>query len=79
FPKWLTDAFKIYLLPAVWGAVFGQFALRGPMYAIPALIIAWIPLVLGWKAYFIIPTAVFGTLLFGYALYKWRNIAPKAG
>ena len=79
FPKWLTDAFKIYLLPAVWGAVFGQFALRGPMYAIPALIIAWIPLVLGWKAYFIIPTAVVGTLLGGYALDKWRNIAPKAG
>ncbi|MBC7231981.1 MAG: hypothetical protein H5T68_01890 [Chloroflexi bacterium] len=79
FPKWLTDAFKVYLLPAVWGAVFGQFALRGPMYAIPALIIAGIPLVLGWKAYFIIPIAVFGTVLVAYAMYKWFKIAPKAG
>ena len=79
FPEWLTNAFKIYLLPAVWGAVFGQFALRGPVYAIPALIIAGVPLLLGWKAYFIIPIAVFGTLLLAYALYKWRGIAPVTG
>jgi len=79
FPVWLTNAFKTYLLPAVWGAVFGQFALRGPVYAIPALIIAGVPLLLGWKGYFIIPIAVFGTLLLAYALYKWRGIAPSKG
>jgi len=79
FPKWLTDAFKIYLLPAVWGAVFGQFALRGPVYAIPAVIIAGVPLLLGWKAYLVIPVAVFGTILVAWALYRWRNIAPRVG
>lgn len=52
FPVWLTEAFKVYLLPAIWGAVFGEFALMGPIYALPALIIAGIPLLLGWKAYF---------------------------
>ena len=78
FPPWLTDAFKTYLLPAVLGAVFGQFALRGPVYAVPALIIASIPLLLGWQAYFIIPAAVVGTVLLGYALFKWKGIAPKA-
>jgi len=79
FPPWLTDAFKVYLLPAVLGAVFGQFVLRGPTYAIPALIIAGVPLLLGWKAYLIIPVAVFGTLAVGYALYRWKGIAPRAG
>jgi len=29
FPEWWQVAFKTYLLPAVFGAVFGQFALRG--------------------------------------------------
>jgi len=76
FPTWLTEAFKVYLLPAIWGAVFGEFALMGPIYALPALIIAGIPLLLGWKAYFTIPIAVFGTILFGWALYRWRGIVP---
>lgn len=79
FPPWLTAAFKNYLLPAVLGAVFGQFALRGPVYAIPALIIAAVPLLLGWQAYFIIPVAVLGTVLLGYALYRWKGIAPRTG
>ena len=34
---------------------------------------------LGLKAYFTIPIAVFGTILFGWILYKWRNIAPSEG
>ncbi len=79
FPLWLTNAFKVYLLPAVLGAVFGQFALRGPVYVLPALVIAGVPLLLGWKAYWIIPFAVFGTLAVGYALYRWRGIAPRTG
>ena len=76
FPTWLTEAFKAYLLPAVWGAVFGEFALMGPIYALPALIIAGVPLLLGLPAYFTIPIAVFGTILFGWILYKWRGITP---
>ena len=76
---WLMDAFKLYLLPALLGAVFGQFALRGPVYAIPALFIAGAPLLLGWKAYLIIPFAALGTVLLGYALFKWRGIAPRTG
>ncbi len=79
FPAWLTSAFKLYLLPAVWGAVFGQFALRGPWYVIPALVIAGIPLLLKWPGYVVIPLAVFGTLAIGWILYKRFNIAPQAG
>jgi hypothetical protein len=79
FPPWLTDAFKVHLLPAVLGAVFEQSVLRGPVYAVPALLIAGVPLLLGWKAYFIIPIAVFGTLAVGYALFQWKGIAPRAG
>lgn len=79
FPTWLTDAFKLYLLPAVWGAVFGQFALRGPYYVIPALVIAGIPLLLKWPGYVVIPLAVFGTLAVAIFLYRKFNLAPQSG
>jgi hypothetical protein len=78
-PAWLVDAFSTYLLPAVWGAVLGQFALRGPYYIIPAVLFAGIPLFLKWPPYVGIPMAVFGTLLTGWLLYKGFKIAPKIG
>jgi hypothetical protein len=78
-PGWLALAFKTYLLPAVWGAVLGQFALRGPYYIIPALFFAGIPLLLKWPPYVAIPMAVFGTLLCGLLLYKGFKISPKTG
>lgn len=77
FPAWLTTAFKTFLLPAVWGAVFGQFALRGFYYIIPALVFAGVPLYLGWPGYYTIPIAVFGTLITGYLMYKYLKISPK--
>lgn len=70
FPQWWQDAFKTYLLPAVFGAVFGQFALRGWKYAPVALILALIPILLKAPAYVSIPVAVFGTILFGRLIYK---------
>jgi len=70
FPEWVKDAFSTYLLPAVFGAVFGEFTLRGPRYAPVALLLSLVPIWLGWKAYFTIPIAVFGTILFGWAMYK---------
>jgi hypothetical protein len=79
FPPAVTDAFTNYLLPAVWGAVFGQFALRGPYYVIPALLVAGIPILLGWPAYFVIPIAVFGTLIVAWLMYRQFNIAPHRG
>jgi hypothetical protein len=78
-PAWLAEAFKTYLLPAVWGAVLGQFALRGPYYLIPALFFAGIPLLLKWPPYVGIPMAVFGTLLAGLLLYKGFRLSPKIG
>ena len=70
FPAWLQDAFKKFLLPAVFGAVFGQFALRGMKYAPIALILALVPLLLKWKAYVVIPIAVFGTIIIGRFIYQ---------
>jgi len=69
FPPWVQDAFKRFLLPAVFGAVFGQFALRGMKYAPIALILALVPLLLKWKAYAVIPIAVFGTIIIGRLIY----------
>jgi hypothetical protein len=76
-PAWLAEAFKMYLLPAVWGAVLGQFALRGLYYIIPAMCFAGIPLFLKLPAYAGILIAVFGTVLTGWLLYKRFKISPK--
>ncbi len=38
-----------------------------------------VPLLLGWKPYWIMPVAVVGTVLVGYALLRWKGIAPRAG
>lgn len=70
FPEWWQIAFKTYLLPAVFGAVFGQFALRGWKYAPIALILPIVMLLLGWKAYVVIPITVLGTILFGRLTYR---------
>ncbi len=79
FPPWIQDAFKTYLLPAVFGAVFGQFALRGFKYAIVALILATLPLLLAWKAYVVIPLAVFGTILIGRLMYRKGTTQVEEG
>lgn len=70
FPEWLVDAFKGYLLPAVFGACWGQFVLRGPRYAPAAVILALVPLLLNWPTYIVMPVGVIGTFLFGWWLYK---------
>jgi len=70
FPEWWQVAFKTYLLPAVFGAVFGQFALRGWKYAPIALILAAGMLLLKWPAYVVIPVTVLGTILFGRLTYR---------
>jgi hypothetical protein len=78
FPPPVQDAFKRFLLPAVFGAVFGQFALRGFIYAPVALILALVPLYLKWPGYSAIPLAVFGTILFGRLLYRQgKTRAPE--
>ena len=78
FPAPVQDAFKRFLLPAVFGAVFGQFALRGFRYAPVALILTLIPLYLKWPPHAAIPLAVFGTILFGRAIYRrGKTQAPE--
>lgn len=69
FSPWLQDAFKSYLLPATWGAVFGLFALRGLRYAPAALVLALTVILLKWPPYLAIPITVFGTILVGRVIY----------
>jgi hypothetical protein len=70
FPPWIQDAFKKFLLPAVFGAVFGQFALRGKRYAPIALVLALVPILLKWPPYVTIPLAVFGTIIIARLMYR---------
>ena len=78
FSEWIRDAFSTYLLPAVFGAVFGQFTLRGWRYAPVALILALIPMFFNAPAYVTIPIAVFGTIIFGRVAFNlWGWGKPK--
>ena len=79
FPEWWQVAFKTYLLPAVFGAVFGQFALRGFKYAPVALVLALVPILLKWPTYVVIPLAVFGTILFGRLTYRRGKTTVEEG
>lgn len=79
FPEWWQVAFKTYLLPAVFGAVFGQFALRGFKYAPVALVLALVPILLKWPTYVVIPLAVFGTILFGRLTYRRGKTTMEEG
>jgi hypothetical protein len=69
-PKSVTGAFD-FLLPCLWGAIFGQFAIRGLPYAIIALIVG-IPMVLfsGIPAWTQIPIMVFGLAILSLVLFK---------
>lgn len=73
FPLWVRTAFAKYLLPAVFGSVFGLFTLRGPKYAPGALAISLVLLYFKVPAYIIIPIAVFGTMGIGKLIYDYER------
>jgi hypothetical protein len=76
-PKSVTAAFD-FLLPSLWGAIFGQFALRSPQYAVLTLIIG-IPLVLwsGLPSWTLIPIMVFGMATIAIIFFKRGIWVPK--
>jgi hypothetical protein len=70
-PPIITDAFRNYTVPAIFGAVFGQFAIKYPKLAVIAFAI---PVVLrlttGFPAWVLIVASVFGTILIARLLYN---------
>jgi len=69
-PPGVKKAFD-WLLPALWGGIYGQFGLRNPRLAVIALAIC-IPLVYSriLPAYLEIPVMVFGMAVIAIVLYK---------
>jgi len=76
-PKSVTGAFD-FLLPCLWGAIFGQFALRAPQYAVVCMIVG-IPLVMwsGLPTWTLIPIMVFGLAILSIILFKKGIWVPK--
>ena len=76
-PKSVTGAFD-YLLPCLWGAIFGQFTLRAPQYAIVCMVIG-IPLVMwsGLPTWTLIPIMVFGLAMLALVFFKKGIWVPK--
>ncbi|MGE5483530.1 MAG: hypothetical protein ACM3X4_00760 [Ignavibacteriales bacterium] len=74
FPPWLTRAFSTYLLPAVFGAVWGQFILRGFRYAPIAAVLAWVPIALKWPGAYQVIFCVVGTMLAGWAMLRFLKV-----
>ncbi|MGA2616784.1 MAG: hypothetical protein ABSF26_04185 [Thermoguttaceae bacterium] len=73
FPPPLQTAFVNYTSPAIFGAVFGQFARRHPTIAIAALAIT-VPLKMVFRVpdWIVIVVAVFGTIAVARLLYVKR-------
>jgi hypothetical protein len=81
FPPWLIDAFRRFLLPSVFGAVFGQFALRGVAFAPFPLIVSYFAIRARQPVWVIISLSVFGTIIVGRIIYKMfmtRKEAPQS-
>jgi hypothetical protein len=78
-PESVKGAFD-FLLPCLWGAIFGQFALRSPQYGVLTLIIG-IPLVMwsGLPSWSLIPIMVFGMATLSILLFKKGVWVPKKG
>ncbi|MDK2917519.1 MAG: hypothetical protein PWQ37_252 [Candidatus Petromonas sp.] len=74
FPPALADAFRNYTVPAILGAVFGQFAFKYPKLAVIGI---GIPVLLryttGMSAWMLIIAAVFGTIGIARILYNKEN------
>ncbi len=78
FPPAIALAFKKYTVAAIFGAVFGQFALKYPVLAIPGIAI---PLALYWsgigfftQTWVVIVMSIFGTIAIGRLLYVKKLI-----
>lgn len=73
-PPVITDAFKNYTVPAIFGAVFGQFAVKNPKLGAIGI---GIPLVLRYTtklpAWALIIISVFGTIIIARVLYSREN------
>jgi len=78
FPPVIADAFKNYTVPAIFGAVFGQFAFKYPKLAIFGI---GIPVVLRYTtklpAWALIIASVFGTIIIARMFYKNENKVVK--
>lgn len=76
-PEIIQDAFRSYTAPAIFGAVFGQFALREIKLAPFALGIPLILLLLGAPVWITILAAVFGTIGIARIFYIKGIIKPS--
>ncbi|MEM0015015.1 MAG: hypothetical protein QXX81_05160 [Zestosphaera sp.] len=82
-PTIVRVSLQTYLLPAIFGAVFTQFAIRGPKYGMVALTLALPLCYLGARgilpAYVVILSCVFGTIFIGrYIIYERERRKVKS-
>ncbi len=74
FPPFVADAFRKFTAPAIFGAVFGQFAMRQPKLAPFALAIPFTMLYFKLPVWAAILAAVFGTIAISRIFYKAKII-----
>jgi hypothetical protein len=74
FPAFVADAFRKFTAPAIFGAVFGQFAMRQPKLAPFALAIPLTLLYFKAPIWLVILASVFGTIAISRIFYKTKLI-----
>ncbi len=78
FPESVVTAFEDYTVPAIFGAVFGQFALRHPRLAVIALPIPlFLFLLFQAPDWLVILCSVFGTIAVSRILYTKGWLGPN--
>ena len=74
-PPIITEALNTYLLPGVFGGMFGLYGTKYPKIAIPAFIVIVVLNILSGRmgllpSWVVLIIAVFGTLAFTRVMYK---------
>lgn len=81
FPSIIVDAFRTYTVPAIFGAVFGQFAIKYPILAIVGISIpVGLRLIAPMPVWVLISASVFGTIAVAkFWFNKQTSAACKGG
>ena len=78
FPPIIANAFRAYTVPAIFGAVFGQFAIKYPKLAVVGFIIpVGLRLFTPLPAWALIVASVFGTITIAKLLFNSSAKNPK--
>ena len=81
-PAWVLGAFN-YAIPCIFGALIAQFSLRGPKYAIPIILVAYILVAFtgmeSWQRLLLMLIVFLPLMWFAYKKLGWYFVSGDTG